>query len=222
MLVEAAHQVFAGRRSTPPAQRGAYLRKAADVIRQHAEQLALLDALNTGNPVAEMLRDAKVAAANLDYFGGLTPMLRGEAIPQSDDSFHYTLREPLGVVARFIAFNHPAMFAGGKMAAGNTVIIKPPDQAPLSCLRLAEILSDVFPPGVLNILPGGVECGKALSTHPLVSKVTLIGSVPTGKAIQRAAADTLKPTLFELGGKNALLAFSDADNDKLVEAWPGA
>ncbi|KAL1986331.1 hypothetical protein VTN96DRAFT_6563 [Rasamsonia emersonii] len=224
--VEAAHQAFAGWRSTPPAQRAAYLRKAADVIRQHAEQLALLDALNTGNPVAEMLSDAKVAAANLDYFAGLTPMVRGETIPQSDDSFHYTLREPLGVVARIIAFNHPAMFAGAKMAAllaaGNTVIIKPPDQAPLSCLRLAEILSDVFPPGVLNILPEGVECGKALSTHPLVSKVTLIGSVPTGKAIQRAAADTLKPTLFELGGKNALLAFPDANIDKLVKAWPGA
>jgi len=96
------------------------------------------------------------------------------------------------------------------------VIVKPPDQAPLSCLRLAEILSDVFPPGVISILPGGIECGKALSTHPLIAKVTLIGSVPTGKAIARAAADTLKPTLFELGGKNALIAFPDADIDKLV------
>jgi hypothetical protein len=96
------------------------------------------------------------------------------------------------------------------------VIIKPPDQAPLSCLRLAEILSEVFPPGVFNVLPGGVECGKALSSHRLVRKVTLIGSVPTGKAIARAAADTLKPTLFELGGKNALIAFPDADIDKLV------
>lgn len=102
------------------------------------------------------------------------------------------------------------------LAAGNTVIIKPPDQAPLSCLRLAEILSDVFPPGVVNVLPGGKECGKALSSHRLIRKVTLIGSVPTGKAIARAAADTLKPTLFELGGKNALIAFPDADIDKLV------
>jgi betaine-aldehyde dehydrogenase len=85
-------------------------------------------------------------------------------------------------------------------------------------LRLAEILSDVFPPGVLSILPGGPECGKALSTHPLIRKVTLIGSVPTGKIIAKAAADTLKPTLFELGGKNALVAFPDADIDKLVVA----
>lgn len=156
----------------------------------------------------------------MDYFAGLIPMLKGETIPQADDNFHYTLREPIGVVARIVAFNHPVMFAGGKMAAplaaGCTVLIKPPEQAPLSCLRLAELLSDVFPPGVISILPGGVECGKALSTHRLVRKVTLIGSIPTGKAIARAAADTLKPTLFELGGKNALIAFPDADIEKLV------
>lgn len=219
--VEAAHQAFKGWRSTAPTERAAYLRRAADVIRKHGKELALLDSLNTGNPVAEMMSDAHVAAANLDYFAGLIPMVRGETIPLAEDGFHYTLRQPLGVVARIVAFNHPIMFAGGKiaapLAAGNTVIIKPPDQAPISCLRLAEILSEVFPAGVLNILPGSVECGKALSTHPLVRKVTLIGSVPTGKAIQRAAADTLKPTLFELGGKNALLAFPDADIEKLVE-----
>lgn len=219
--VQAAHRAFESWSTTLAPQRAACLRKAAELLRQHAKELALLDALNTGNPVAEMLSDANVAAASLDYFAGLTPMIRGETIPQSSGGFHYTIRQPLGVVARIIAFNHPIMFAGGKMAAplaaGNTVIIKPPEQAPLSCLRLAEILSDVFPPGVISVLPGGVECGKALSTHPLVSKVTLIGSVPTGKAIQRAAADTLKPTLFELGGKNALLAFPDADIDKLVD-----
>lgn len=83
-------------------------------------------------------------------------------------------------------------------------------------MRLAEILGDIFPPGVVNVLPGSVECGQALSTHPLVRKVTLIGSVPTGKAIARAAADSLKSTLFELGGKNALIAFPDANVDKLV------
>ena len=218
--IKAAHSAFEGWKATPPAQRITTLRKAATVLREHAAELALLDALNTGNPVAEMLADANVAAAFFDYFAGLIPMLKGETIPQADDHFHYTLREPLGVVARIVAFNHPVMFAAGKMAAplaaGNTVIIKPPDQAPLSCLRLAEIFADVFPPGVINIIPGGVECGKVLSSHPLVRKVTLIGSVPTGKAIARAAADTLKPTLFELGGKNALIAFPDADLDKLV------
>lgn len=219
--VDAAHTAFLSWSKTPPAQRATYMRKAANVLREHAKELAVLDALNTGNPVAEMLSDANVAAAGLDYFAGLIPMLKGETIPQSDQTFHFTIREPLGVVARIVAFNHPVMFAGAKcaapLAAGNTVIIKPPDQAPLSCLRLAEILSDVFPPGVFNVLPGSIECGQALSTHPLIRKVTLIGSVPTGKAIQRAAADSLKPTLLELGGKNALIAYPDADIKKLVE-----
>ncbi|KAH8815303.1 betaine-aldehyde dehydrogenase [Xylogone sp. PMI_703] len=218
---EAAHAAFLKWRTTPPTERASLLRRAAERLRQHGNELALLDALNTGNPVAEMLADANVAAANLDYFAGLIPMLKGDTIPQSSDSFHYTVREPLGVVARIIAFNHPVMFAGSKLAAplaaGNTVIIKPPDQAPLSCLRLAEILSDIFPPGVVSILPGGKTCGQALTTHPLVKKVTLIGSVTTGKAIQRAASSSLKPTLLELGGKNALIAFPDADIDKVVE-----
>lgn len=220
--IKAARNAFQPWRSTPPNQRAILLRKAADILRQHAAELALIDALNTGNPVAEMLADANVAAANLDYFAGLIPMVKGETIPgPTEDTFHYTIREPLGVVARIVAFNHPVMFAGAKvaapLAAGNTVIIKPPDQAPLSCLKLAEILGNVFPPGVLNVLPGGAECGKALSGHPDIAKVTLIGSVPTGKAIQKSAAETLKATLLELGGKNALIAFPDADVEKLIQ-----
>ncbi|CAK4022887.1 Aldehyde Dehydrogenase [Lecanosticta acicola] len=219
--VEAADHAFHTFKLTPPPQRAAMLRRAAQICREHATELAFLDALDTGNPIAEMLSDANVAAASMDFFAGLIPMLKGETIPQSDDTFHYTIREPLGVVARIVAFNHPVMFAGAKLAApiaaGNCVVIKPPDQAPLSCLRLAELLSDVFPPGVLNILPGGVECGTALSSHRLVRKITLIGSVPTGKAIARTAADTLKSTLFELGGKNALIAYPDADIPKLIQ-----
>ena len=218
--IEAAHAAFPAWRAIPMMQRINTLKKAANVLREHAAELALLDAYNTGNPVAEMLSDANVAAAWFDYFAGLIPMIRGETIPSADDHFHYTLREPLGVVARIVAFNHPVMFAAGKMAAplaaGNTVIIKPPEQAPISSLRLAELFADVFPPGVVNILPGGIECGKVLSSHPLVRKISLIGSIPTGKAIAKAAADTLKGTLFELGGKNALIGFPDADIDKLV------
>lgn len=219
--VNAAHKAFLSWRCFPPAERAQYLRRAADLLRQHAEELAYVDSLNTGNPLGKMLSDAKVAATSLDYFAGLIPMLKGETIPQTDETFHYTIREPLGVVGRIMAFNHPIQFTGSKLAAplaaGNTVVIKTPDQAPLSCLRLAEILGSVFPPGVVNILPGKAECGKALTTHHLVKKITLIGSVPTGKAIQQAAAASLKPTLLELGGKNALLAFPDADVEKLAE-----
>lgn len=221
--VTAAHEAFENNWSLLPlVQRMIVLRKAAAVIRQHADELGFLDALNTGNPVTEMVKDVHGAAFVLEYFAGLSPMIKGETIPYAAQSLHYTVREPFGVVARIIAFNHPILFAVGKMAAplaaGNTVIIKCPDQAPLSCLRLAEILEDILPPGVLSILPGtGVDCGTALSIHPLVKKVTLVGSVTAGKAVQRAAADSLKPTLLELGGKNALLAFPDADIDKLVE-----
>jgi betaine-aldehyde dehydrogenase len=104
------------------------------------------------------------------------------------------------------------------LAAGNVVILKPPEQAPLSTLRLAELVGSIFPPGVLNVLPGGRECGQALTVHPLVKKITLIGSVSTGQAIQRAASETLKPTLLELGGKNALIAFDDADPTDVADA----
>ncbi|KAH8695631.1 betaine-aldehyde dehydrogenase [Talaromyces proteolyticus] len=219
--VAAAHEAFHKWRSTPPAERAQYMRRAAGLLREHAEELAYIDSLNTGNPFGKMLSDALVGATSLDYFAGLIPMLKGDTIPQSDDTFHYTIRESLGVVGRIMAFNHPIQFTGSKisapLAAGNTVVVKTPDQAPLSCLRLAELLGPIFPPGVLNILPGKTECGKALTVHPLVKKITLIGSVPTGKAIQQAAAATLKPTLLELGGKNALLAFPDADVEDLAE-----
>ena len=186
-----------------------------------AEDLALVDALDTGNPVAEMVSDARVAAAGLDYFAGLAGEVKGATIPMGPDRFDYTVREPLGVVARIVAYNHPLLFAGGKiaapLAAGNTVIVKAAEQAPLSALRMAELIGGAFPPGVVNVLAGGRACGEALATHPLVRKITLIGSVPTGKAIMRAAADTLKPVLLELGGKNALVAYADADVEAVAD-----
>lgn len=219
--IVAAHKAFPSWSAVPPIERGKILRKAAQVLRDHALELAMLDALNTGNPVAIMTHDANSAADHLDYFAGLIPAIHGETTHLSDDSFNYTVREPLGVVARIIASNHPLMFAAirlsSALAVGNTVVLKSPEQAPLSALRLVELIGGLFPPGVLNVLPGGIECGKTLSTHKLVSKVTLTGSVPTGKAIQKAAADTLKLTSFELGGKNALVAYPDADLDKLVD-----
>ncbi|KAH7124346.1 putative aldehdye dehydrogenase [Dactylonectria macrodidyma] len=222
--VQAAQAAFTSWRRTSGRERAGLLRQAAAVLREHGAELALLDALDTGNPVAETIKDAAAAAASLDYYAGLTPMLRGETLPgpeSADEYLHYTVREPCGVVARIVASNHPLMFAGAKLAAplaaGNTVIVKPPDQAPLAALRLAELLGDIFPRGVVNFLPGGPDCGRALTTHAGVAVVTLIGSVPTAKAIQRAASHTLKPTLLELGGKNALIGFPDAHLDTLVD-----
>jgi betaine-aldehyde dehydrogenase len=218
--VQAAQKAFPAWASTPPAKRGEYLRKAATVLRAHAQPLALLDSLNNGNPISALMHDAGFAADCLDYFAGLATEIKGETIPMGDGNFNYTLQEPLGVVARIVAYNHPFMFAAAKMAAplaaGNTVVMKSPDQAPLSILRFAELVGDIFPPGVINFLCGGLECGEAMGRHPLVRKVTLIGGVPTGKAVMKTASDNLKPVLLELGGKNALISFPDADREKLV------
>jgi betaine-aldehyde dehydrogenase len=141
-------------------------------------------------------------------------------MPTSEGQLNYTVREPLGVVARIVAYNHPLMFAAAKigapLAAGNSVVLKAADQAPLSALRLAELIGGVFPPGVVNVITGGVACGQALTTHPVVRKVTLIGGIPTGRAVMQSAAASLKPVILELGGKNALVAYPDADIDALV------
>jgi betaine-aldehyde dehydrogenase len=221
VAVNAAAEAFKQWRKTKPTERAELLRKAASILRDNAEELAMLDAINTGNPVAEMVADAKIAAANLDYFAGIAMEAKGQTIPMGDNNLNYTVREPLGVVVRVVAYNHPLMFAGQKLgaplAAGNTVIVKPSEQAPLSAIRLAELIGSVFPPGVVNVLTGGRECGEALTAHPLVKKITLIGSTATGKAIMRGAADTLKPVLFELGGKNPLIAYPDAHLEKLAD-----
>jgi betaine-aldehyde dehydrogenase len=146
--------------------------------------------------------------------------MKGSSIPMGPDAVNFSVREPRGVVGRIIPFNHPFMFCAGKAAAplatGNTVVMKPPEQAPLSSLRLAELIDGVLPPGVFNVVPGGREAGAALASHPGVAMIALIGSVPTGRAVMRAASDTLKPVMLELGGKNALIAYPDADPDDVA------
>ncbi|MEO7242378.1 MAG: aldehyde dehydrogenase family protein [Variovorax sp.] len=223
--VQAAHTAFPAWARITPLERGKLLRRAAAVLRANAYPLAQLDALNNGNPVSALARDADMAAGLIEYFAGLATEIKGQTIPMGDNVFNFTVQEPLGVVARIVAYNHPLMFAAMRiaapLAAGNTVVVKAPDQAPLSAIRLAELIGDIFPPGAVNFLCGGRECGEALATHPLVRKVTLIGGVPTGKAVMKSAAASLKPVLLELGGKNALVAYPDADLDKLVHGIIG-
>lgn len=219
--VASARQAFPAWAAMPPLERARRLREAASRIRAHAADLALLDAADCGNPVKAMLFDAEIAATQLEYFAGLVLEIKGETIPTGNGSLNYTRREPLGVVVRIYPFNHPFMFAAGKiaapLAAGNTVVVKPPEQAPLSTLKLMELLADVFPPGVLNCVVGGREIGAVLSTHPQVAAVGLIGSVPAGRAVLHAAADSFKRTLLELGGKNAMVIYPDADLDRAVD-----
>src|SRR3954449_1350313 len=218
--VAVAKDAFKEWRNVLPLERAKMLRRIAEVLRKHAEELAMIDAADCGNPVREMVSDAMVAAAQTEFFAGLVTEMKGHSIPMGPNAVNFSVREPRGVVGRIIPFNHPFMFCAGKAAAplatGNTVIMKPPEQAPLSSLRLAELIEGVLPPGVFNVVPGGREAGAALSSHPGVAMIALIGSVPTGRAVMKAASDTLKPVMLELGGKNALIAFADADPDEVA------
>jgi len=223
--VKAAKAAFKEWRRVPPLERAKALRKIAEVLRANAGELAMIDSADCGNPIAEMIMDATIAAAQVEFFAGLVTEMKGHSIPMGPDRLNFSVREPLGVVGRIVPFNHPFMFIAGKaaapLAAGNTIVMKPPEQAPLSSLRLAELIDGLLPPGVFNLVPGGKEAGAALASHPDVAKIALIGSVPTGKAVMRAAADTLKGVLLELGGKNALIAYPDADPDAVAGGLVG-
>ncbi len=221
LAVASALRASAEWAALPPLNRANRLKKVASIIRAHALELALIDAADCGNPVKAMLNDAEIAALQLEYFAGLALEIKGETLPTSDGSTNYTVREPVGVVVRIFPFNHPFMFAASKIAAplvvGNTVVIKPPEQAPLSTIRLFELIEGVFPPGVLNCVIGGKSTGAALCCHPDVDAVGLIGSVQAGKAVLKGAAESMKHTLLELGGKNAMVIFPDADFDRAVD-----
>jgi betaine-aldehyde dehydrogenase len=218
--VAAAKKAFAEWRNVPPLERARMLKRIAAILREHGEELAMIDAADCGNPYQEMIRDAAVGAAQIEFYAGLVTEMKGASIPMGPDAVNFSMREPRGVVGRIIPFNHPFMFCAGKAAAplatGNTVVMKPPEQAPLSSLRFAELIEGVLPPGVFNLVPGGREAGSALAAHPDVAMIALIGSVPTGRAVMKAASDTLKPVMLELGGKNALIAFADADPDDVA------
>ena len=219
--VTAAAQGFEVWKKIKPLERASMLKKVAAVLRENAFELAMLDAANCGNPIAEMQRDALIAAAQIDFYAGLATEVKGETIPMGEGILNYSVREPYGVCARIVAYNHPIMFTAAKMApplvAGNSVIMKPPHQAPLSSLRMMELLDGILPAGVLNIITGGTEAGQALVQHPKIPRLALIGSVPTGRAIAKAAAEQLKHVSLELGGKNACIVYPDADLEKAIQ-----
>lgn len=218
--VAAAQAGFEAWRHVPPLERGRALRRIATVLRENAEELGFIDAANCGNPVSAMVVDARVGADYIDYFAGLVSEIKGAVTPMGPGVVNMTVHEPLGVCVRILAYNHPLMFAamklGAPIAAGNSVIIKPPPQAPLSALRLFELIGDILPPGVLNLVTGGHIAGEALVDHKHTPSVSLIGSVESGRAVARAAADRLKHVGLELGGKNAMIVYPDADLEKAI------
>ncbi len=200
----------------PARERGRLLRRVADVIREHAEELAELETREMGKPL-EQAREYDLVSAieSFDFFGGIAETLAGEFVLQGPISTH-TVPEPYGVVGAIIPFNWPPVHLAAKaapaLAAGNTLVIKPAEQAPLAVLRMVELMSEVLPPGIVNVVPGlGRTAGAALVSHPGIGKLTFTGSTATGRSVLVSAAANITPALLELGGKNPLIVFEDAD-----------
>ena len=202
-------------------ERGRILARAAEAVRAHRDELARLECLDGGKPIAETPEaDVDSAADCLEYFAGQAASVQGE-YQDVAGGFFYTRPEPLGVCGGIGAWNYPLQIAAWKaapaLAAGNTMVFKPAELTPLSALRLAEILAGAgLPAGVFNIVQGAAETGQALTGHPDVDKISLTGEVGTGKAVMRDAADSLKAVTMELGGKSPLIVFDDASLDDAV------
>lgn len=211
-------------RALGPQGRAQVVRRLAGAVRDAAEELATLDARNSGNPIGAMRFDALKAAEALDFFAGASLQLGGQTIPASADHLHYTVREPFGVVGVITAFNHPILFAAARtaaaMVAGNCVVLKPAEQTPLSALRFAEIAAGILPPGVLNVITGGAGAGDALVRHPQVRRLNFTGSLATALRIQEAAAAsrTIKRLGLQLGGKNPLIVLPDVEIEEAAAA----
>jgi 2-formylbenzoate dehydrogenase len=215
--VEAAKRGFDEWKRLEPRERAGIIRRLAAVLLEHEQELAELDALDAGLAVTAMRGDVRLAAELMNLYADWALQPRGETIPATAAHLHYTVREPYGVVLRIVPYNHPLMFAAARTApalvAGNATILKAPDQTPLSALRMGELFREHLPPGVLTVISGpGSVAGDALVRHPDIRRIGFIGSVPTGRAIQKVAAESgVKHVTLELGGKNPLLVFPDAD-----------
>ena len=216
-------------RDLAPGARGRILRRFAEVVEAHADELALLETLDTGKPIGDTTAvDAPGAASNLRWYGEAADKLYGEVAPTGPDALATITREPVGVVAAIVPWNYPMIIAtwklGPALAAGNSVLVKPAEQSPLATLRLGELALEAgLPEGVLSVLPGEGATGAALAEHPDIDKITFTGSTATGRKVLAAAAGSnLKGVSLELGGKSPQVVLADApDLDAAAEtiAW---
>ena len=220
--VAAGEAAFATWRRVPARDRGALVSELAKRIAANAEALALLDALDTGNPLTAMRQDVTKGVRLMGDAAGLALEVKGQTFPLP--GLHYTQREPWGVVGRMITFNHPVMFAcarlGSALVAGNAVVLKPSELAPLATLALAELTAGLLPDGLVSVVVGGPATGNAVVRHPRVQRLSFTGSTATALRIQAAAAESgrIKTITFELGGKNPIVVFPDVDRDEVAEA----
>ncbi|CEG48860.1 betaine aldehyde dehydrogenase [Plasmopara halstedii] len=205
-----------------PAERGTILRRAADILTTKANEIATLETIDTGRPIAETsVTDVVSAADCLNYYGGVSPSVGGQHLELSKGSWAYTKREPLGVTAGIGAWNYPLQSAAWKsapaLAFGNSMVFKPSEETPLTALKLAEsYLEAGVPEGVFNVVLGASETGQALVEHKNIAKVSFTGSVVTGRNVYASAAKGLKKVTMELGGKSPLIVFDDADVEQAV------
>jgi len=225
--VKAAREAFERGpwRKVSAAERGRYLNRLADLIEQNAEELARLETLDNGKPLAvARAADLKLTVACYRYYAGWADKIQGRTIPIGNDYFCYTRLEPVGVVGQIIPWNFPLLMQAWKLApalaAGNTIVLKPAEQTPLTALRVGELIVEAgFPAGVVNILPGyGPTAGAAIANHMDVDKVAFTGSTEVGHLIMEAAAKSnLKRVTLELGGKSPNIVFADADMEQAIE-----
>ena len=216
--VTAAAGAAAGWAATSQSKRAGYLLELARAITDHAGELATMETSDMGKPISVSRNvDLRSAPESVQYFAGMAGKVEGRTVPVPGRFLNYTVREPYGVVAGIIPWNYPLLQAVWKIApaimAGNTVVLKPAEQAPLSPMALVRLAAEVgLPPGVVNAVPGyGQEAGAALCQHPDVALIAFTGSLETGKLVQRAAADRVVPVTLELGGKSPMIVFADAD-----------
>jgi aldehyde dehydrogenase (NAD+) len=224
--VATARRAFEGQwRTMRAAERGHILLRWAELLKQHADEIAALESLDAGKPIAAVLRqDFPAAVDTLTYYAGWADKISGEVVSTRDDALTYTVREPLGVVAAIVPWNFPLMIGMWKLApalaCGCTVVMKPAELTSLSALRIGELALEAgLPRGVLNIVTGpGRVVGEALVNHPDVDKVTFTGSPGVGRGIMKGAAGNFKRVSLELGGKSANVIFDDADLDAATKA----
>jgi aldehyde dehydrogenase (NAD+) len=222
--VSAARRAFEGKWGRASArERGRLLYKLAQLIESRAQELAELETADNGKPIKESLYiDIPSVAENFEYFAGWATKIEGETIPVPGQMFNYTLREPIGVCGQIIPWNFPLLMAAWKLApalaAGNTVVLKPAEQTPVTAMELGKLIQEAgFPDGVVNIVPGfGETAGAALAGHKDIDKIAFTGSTEVGKIIAHAAADNLTKVSLELGGKAPNIVFADADIEQAV------
>ncbi|MFB6071354.1 MAG: aldehyde dehydrogenase [Halobacterium sp.] len=221
--VAAARDAFPAWRDTDPVERSQTLYRVAELVREHADELAELESRDQGKPLSQARSDVLSGARYFEYYAGAADKIEGSTVPVGTGQVDYTVREPYGVSAQIVPWNFPAnLFARGvapALAAGNTTVVKPAPTTPLSAFRMAELCFEAgVPESAVNVVSGGGDTGAALTSHAGVDTITFTGSVATGQRVMEAAAGNVTPVTLELGGKNPAIVYPDADLEEAV-SW---